>query len=134
MWLLDCGNVYNCIWTLCFAAEFHGLWESLVYDMDIKPKVMSTMQVHTVNNPSPPSQLLRYVETTLLFSDREVNSSIISWNRVVLLYGPPGTGKTSLCKALAQKLCIRLSRRLVGLSIRSYASSTVYLHVLVKEN
>ncbi|WAR11275.1 PCH2-like protein [Mya arenaria] len=69
--------------------DFHGLWDSLVFDEDIK------------------TRLLSYAATTLLFTDRkmffhEASSYYIS---------PPGTGKTSLCKALAQKLCIRLSDR-----------------------
>eukprot|EP01047_Picozoa_sp_COSAG01_P028325 COSAG01_NODE_1899_length_8965_cov_3.885969_8_plen_177_part_00 len=69
------------------------MWDSLLFDTDVK------------------SQLLQYAQTAMLFADRSVDQSLVTFNRLLLLHGPPGTGKTSLCKALGQKLAVRLAHR-----------------------
>ncbi|KAL2919790.1 hypothetical protein HK105_200707 [Polyrhizophydium stewartii] len=74
-------------------AELDGQWESLVFDESL------------------PLRLLDFVYSSLLFSDRGVDTNLVNISRVILLHGPPGTGKTTLCRALAQKLAIRLSDR-----------------------
>lgn len=52
--------------------NLEGLWESIIVDDDIK------------------RNLLGYTNSSLLFSVKDINPSIIAWNRMLLLCGPPG--------------------------------------------
>ncbi|KAI7546126.1 hypothetical protein KC331_g5809 [Hortaea werneckii] len=57
-----------------------------------------------------PSLLLRYLVRMLgMVKQPNLNLAAFNWNRLCLLHGPPGSGKSTFCRALAQKLSIRLS-------------------------
>ncbi|KAL8840448.1 MAG: hypothetical protein Q9170_001324 [Blastenia crenularia] len=48
------------------------------------------------------------------------------FNRLVLLYGPPGTGKSTLCRALTQKLAIRLREQFSRTKLIELDTATLF--------
>ncbi|ODQ64662.1 AAA-domain-containing protein, partial [Nadsonia fulvescens var. elongata DSM 6958] len=89
--------------------QLHGLWQSLIFDSNIKQKLIYY------------AQTLDCFSMFKLASELEITSPwCINFNRIILLYGPSGTGKTSLCKSLCQQISIRMQNKI----FKSHESSS----------
>ncbi|KAJ5078626.1 intein-containing pachytene checkpoint protein precursor [Anaeramoeba ignava] len=69
------ADLSACFQWILPSKQFNGLWESLFFEENLK------------------QNLINYILTTVLFSEKKVDSNLISFNRVVLFHGPSGTGK-----------------------------------------
>ena len=62
-WVSGCDNL------VLPHVSLHGMWDSLIFDSNVK------------------KQLLAYAQSAILFSDREVSPHVVQWNRILLLHG-----------------------------------------------
>ncbi|KAL9030334.1 MAG: hypothetical protein Q9196_001529 [Gyalolechia fulgens] len=79
-------------------------------DQDEDTPEMDRLRAHVTALPHIELQGLweSFLLRMMSIAKHQLGSKMTVFNRLVLLYGPPGTGKSSLCRALAQKLAIRL--------------------------
>jgi pachytene checkpoint protein 2 len=90
-------------------ASFHGLCESLIYDDHL------------------PSRLIRFItRMAKMTAEPQLNPHLVNFNRLVLLHGSSGTGKTTLCRAIAYKLSIRMRRRFPKLLLLELNTSSMF--------
>lgn len=87
---MDSTRGWNAIAFSHLLVDFHGIWESLVYDEDVKANVIPQRNFHLI----AASELCEYdfvvfrsVRLRGISYVRSVDSNVISWNRVILLHG-----------------------------------------------
>lgn len=99
--------------------KFEDSWTMLIYDESFKYEVFDNVfKYHTM--------------------DKRVGS-LMGINKSILLHGDPGVGKTTFCKALCQKLSIRIQKPIILREIscnkiisRFYGESIKNLHKVIE--